>query len=127
VNLKVRERSIAIGGLDDLVAGRPDFSLVKKQLKPSDLTIILSHCPAFRDEIVKEKGVLKKDMVLSGHTHGGQVNFFGFAPYKPKGSGKYLSGWYEEEAPKLYVSKGIGTSILPIRFGSRAEASVFYI
>ena len=60
-------------------------------------------------------------MVLSGHTHGGQITFLGIAPFKPQGSGKYLKGWYKKSGPKMYISKGIGTSILPIRFGARAE------
>jgi len=125
VNVKGREVSIA--GMDDWVAGNPDFELVKKTLKPADLTIFLVHCPGYREVIEKQKGDLKIDFVLSGHTHGGQVNIFGFAPYKPKGSGKYLSGWYEESEPKLYVSKGVGTSIFPVRFNSRSEVAIFNV
>ena len=41
--------------------------------------------------------------------------------FKPKGSGKYLKGWYDKSNPKMYVSKGIGTSVIPIRLGARAE------
>jgi len=65
------------------------------------------------------------DLILSGHTHGGQVKLLGFIPYLPQGSGKYVSGWYLDQHKQLYVSKGIGTSILPIRFGARAEISIF--
>lgn len=81
----------------------------------------MSHCPEHRDIIAKEKGNLTIVLVLSGHTHGGQISFLGFAPFKPQGSGKYLKGWYKETEPKMYISKGVGTSILPIRFGARAE------
>ena len=49
------------------------------------------------------------------------ITFLGIVPFKPQGSGKYLKGWYKESEPKMYISKGIGTSILPIRFGARAE------
>jgi len=69
----------------------------------------------------KLKRNLVVDLVLSGHTHGGQITFLGIVPFKPQGSGKYLKGWYKEDKPKMYISKGIGTSILPIRFGARAE------
>ena len=65
--------------------------------------------------------------MLSGHTHGGQVKFLGFAPFTPQGSGRYLNGLYDDYEPKLYVSKGVGTSILPIRFGARAEIAIFDI
>lgn len=71
--------------------------------------------------IAREKGDLKIDLVLSGHTHGGQITFFGIVPFKPQGSGRYLKGWYKDTDPKMYISKGIGTSILPIRLGARAE------
>lgn len=127
INLQIKERNVCIAGLDDWVAGDPDFELVKQNLQPGDLTIFLCHCPGYRDRIAKQKGDLKIDFVLSGHTHGGQVNFFGFAPYKPRGSGKYLSGWYDEKEPKLYVSKGVGTSIMPVRFNSRAEGGIFNV
>ena len=81
----------------------------------------MSHCPEYRDIISREKRNINIDLVLSSHTHGGQITFLGFAPFKPRGSGKYLKGWYKQSEPKMYVSKGIGTSIFPIRFGARAE------
>jgi predicted MPP superfamily phosphohydrolase len=42
----------------------------------------------------------------------------------PNGSGNYTKGWYDTAIP-MYVSKGIGTSILPIRFASRSEIATF--
>ena len=68
---------------------------------------------------------IKADFILSGHTHGGQINLFGYVPFLPKGSGKYLKGWYDEKSPGMYVSKGIGTSIIPARFFARAEIAIF--
>lgn len=66
-------------------------------------------------------------MILSGHTHGGQIVLFGNVFFTPLGSGSYVKGWYENEHSRMFVSKGIGTSALPIRFGARAEATIFYI
>lgn len=119
--ISIRNRELSIIGIDDLVGGNADFRKATKNLKATETNIVLSHCPAHRDIIAKQKGNLKVDLVLSGHTHGGQINFFGLVPFKPQGSGNYLKGWYKESEPKMYVSKGIGTSILPIRFGARAE------
>lgn len=82
---------------------------------------MLSHSPEYRDHIIKEKGAFNIDVILSGHTHGGQIIFFGIAPITPEGSGSYLKSWYTKKNPKLYVSKGIKTSKIPIRFGARAE------
>jgi predicted MPP superfamily phosphohydrolase len=70
-------------------------------------------------------GLLSIDYVFSGHSHGGQLNIFGYIPNLPPGVGNYIKGWYKDKSPELYVSKGIGTSILPIRLGARAEIAVF--
>ncbi|PHS06375.1 MAG: metallophosphoesterase [Kordia sp.] len=119
--ITIHNREISIIGIDDFVGGDADFKKAVEDLKQTDTNIVLSHCPEHRDIISKEKGNLNIDLVLSGHTHGGQITFFGFAPFKPQGSGKYLKGWYKETEPKMYISKGVGTSILPIRFCARAE------
>lgn len=119
--ITIKNRDISIIGIDDFVGGTADFGKAIENLKETETTIALSHCPEHRDIITKQKGNLTIDLVLSGHTHGGQITFLGIVPFKPQGSGKYLKGWYEESEPKMYISKGIGTSILPIRFGARAE------
>lgn len=117
--------SISITGIDDFVAGKPDFPLAMRKYTAADHHIVLTHCPEHRDTIMKQMGDIPIDCVLSGHTHGGQVKFLGYAPYRPEGSGRYINGWYLDENPHLYVSKGIGTTALPIRFGSRAEIAIF--
>lgn len=119
--ISIRNREISIIGIDDLVGGNADFEKAMENLKETETNIVLSHCPEHRDIITKQKRDLDIDLVLSGHTHGGQITFLGIAPFKPQGSGNYLKGWYKESEPKMYISKGIGTSILPIRFGARAE------
>ncbi|UQD56622.1 metallophosphoesterase [Flavobacterium sp. K5-23] len=119
--ISIRDREISIIGIDDFVGGNADFIKAIENLKHTETNIVLSHCPEHRDIITKQKGDLEIDLVLSGHTHGGQITFLGIVPFKPKGSGNYLKGWYKESEPKMYVSKGIGTSVLPIRFGARAE------
>jgi len=122
---KLREKTFSITGVDDFVAGDPDIIEALKWYQPADYHIILNHCPQYTDQIRSAlSSNIKADLILSGHTHGGQVNLFGFCPYLPKGSGKYVKGWYDGN-PKMYVSKGIGTSIFPIRLGSRAEVAVF--
>lgn len=121
-----RNKSISITGIDDFLGGKADFKTAIKEYQKSDYHIILNHCPQYGDQI---SALIDKDthvdFILSGHTHGGQISFFGFAPFLPPGSGRYVKGWYNENVPKLYVSKGIGTSILPARFGARAEIAIF--
>lgn len=126
---RTKNREINIIGLDDLVHGHPDFEKCIEDIDKSLPTIVLNHCPAYREHIdlVSETQKIKPKLILSGHTHGGQITFFGEPFFTPFGSGDYVKGWYNNEISKMYVSKGIGTTRLPIRFGARAEASIFYI
>ena len=57
-------------------------------------------------------------IALFGHTHGGQVNFFGYSPFanlSPGVGSRYLSGWLEENRAAILVSNGVGTSGFPVR------------
>ena len=124
------DRSINVLGIDDLIGGQADFSKSVTTIKDNNLsTIILNHCPAYKNQIdlLNKTEKVNIKAIIAGHTHGGQVTFFGKKIYTPEGSGEYLKGWYENDESKMYVSKGIGTTILPIRFFARAEASIFYV
>lgn len=125
-SMECKGRKLSIIGVDDLVGGTPDFKKAISGIPPADVTITLAHCPKYRNLIAIEHDV-KTDLVLSGHTHGGQINILGFIPFKPHGSGDFVKGWYKEDYPHMYVSKGIGTSILPVRLGARAEVAVFSV
>ena len=108
------------------MGGKPNIIKAIENVTESNYHIILNHCPAYTDII---RALLpqnnKVNFILSGHTHGGQVNFLGWAPMLPPGSNNYVSGWYKNALPHMFISKGIGTSVLPIRFGSRAEIVLF--
>lgn len=122
----IRNKTISITGVDDYIAGNANIEAAIKDYKKSDHHIILNHCPQYSDSISRKLTQdINVDFILSGHTHGGQINIFGYIPFLPRGSGKYVKGWYNDNIPKLYVSKGIGTSIFPTRFGARAEIAIF--
>jgi hypothetical protein len=113
-------------GLDDLRGGAPNFKDALKGVDPMDRHLLLQHSPGYFDTL--HEGFLSgfsPRYMLSGHTHGGQVSLFGFAPVTPPGSGRYVSGWYERGEMKLYVSRGIGTILLPVRFMCPQEIAVF--
>ena len=144
-----RNTSISITGVDDFLGGNADINTALENYTESDYHIILNHCPQYSDRISETlsqsaRKNINLNVILSGHTHGGQINFFGFAPFLPPGSGKYVSGWYNavvdsqslvvsqhpqysSSKPVMYVSKGIGTSIFPVRLGARAEMAIFYL
>jgi len=127
--LKTKNREINVIGMDDYVYGSPDFIKATEGIEKSLPIVVLNHCPVYREEIdsLSISLNIKPKLILAGHTHGGQVTFFGKPFFTPYGSGEYIKGWYNNQISKMYVSKGVGTTNLPIRFGARAEASIFYL
>lgn len=58
---------------------------------------------------------------VSGHTHGGQIAPFGWVLWRPPGSGRFVAGEYSTRFGRLYITRGIGTSLIPMRIGARPE------
>ncbi|MCK9151608.1 metallophosphoesterase [Methanobacterium alcaliphilum] len=113
---------IRLGGVGDYNNGNQIQNATIKPVTTQDFVILISHNPDYFPEVVKSK----VDLVLSGHTHGGQVTFFGlWAPvvYSNYGN-KYRTGIIKEDNTTMIVSNGIGTVILPIRFFARPEIYV---
>ena len=115
-----------IAGIDDAMLGRPDISASMKEIPDHAFTIILSHAPDLADSI---SGQSTASMQLSGHSHGGQVQLPWLGPLitPPYGS-KYLEGSYQVSANhplELYVNRGLGTTRMPLRFGSIPEITLF--
>jgi predicted MPP superfamily phosphohydrolase len=120
-------KTVAVTGLDDFVGGKADMAKALEGHTACDLHVVLNHCPGYSGQLVSiTPDEVRLDLILSGHTHGGQISLFGWAPITPPGSGDFVKGWYDVGRVKMYVSRGIGTSVLPFRFMSRAEASLFY-
>ncbi len=84
--------------------------------------LLLTHSPEHLDDAPRRT---RFHQVLAGHTHGGQVRAGPFAPVLPPGSGRFVCGAYDTPVGPLWVSRGVGTSILPARFMCRPELPVF--
>ena len=126
--LSIRGKVLSISGVDDLIGGESDIRKATDGLAESDFHISLSHCPGYSGALVSSLArEIVPDLILSGHTHGGQVTLGGYAPFLPPGSGNYSAGWYDIGDSRLFVNSGIGTSLVPIRFMARAEFGVFDI
>ena len=121
LRLQHEGRPIAVVGLDDATTGNCDPKLAAAGAEGIPNVVALTHSPLARDEWQGPPPTF----MLAAHTHGGQVAFLGYAPARPAGSGRYVSGWYRDPPFDMYVSRGIGTSVLPIRFGARPEVAVF--
>ena len=111
---------IHLAGTDDALAAAPDFDRAVAGRTAGRPTVVLSHSPIAFPTIA----ALGVDLVLSGHTHGGQVRAGALGgPWLPKGSADYAHGWYAQGNTGLLVSTGLGWSLLPLRFGVPPEVS----
>lgn len=107
-------------GLDDPRAGQPDPERARAGVPAGAYTITLVHAPVIFDELVTHT-----NLVLAGHTHGGQVRLPFLPPlWLPGGTGDYVQGWYAKAGTRMYVSRGIGMSVLPVRFLCRPELTI---
>lgn len=101
---------------------------IKKALEGSgdNVTILLSHRPELI-KIYSDNGI---DLALTGHAHGGQVRlpFIG-ALYSPSQGilPGYTSGIYTEGGTKMFVSRGMGNGIVPLRFNDGPELAVLIL
>lgn len=116
-----RESSIALAGVDDPMAGRPDFHATLGGIKPGTFTILAGHNPDLADMV---PGELHVDLMLCGHTHGGQVRLFGRALVTETKNRNYVSGLTAGPNFPLYISRGLGVVGLPLRVDSEPELPV---
>lgn len=115
-------RNIVVGGVMDRSAEQSNVyyhadSKVLDQFKSGNFNIYLKHRPE-----LEEGEAAHFDLMLSGHTHGGQI--FPFTVLV-KLSNRYLAGLYElEGGSRLYVSRGTGSWGPPVRFGATPEITL---
>ena len=117
--LESEGQRLRIAGVDDLWAGKPDLNSELKDCRQDESAILLCHNPDFVEGITDSR----VGLVVSGHTHGGQIVFplIG-APRVPSRYGqKYLHGLVKTDATQVFVSRGVGTVTPPLRFYCRPE------
>ena len=123
--IAVGEERIRVGGVGDLWEDSQHLSATTSGVKDEDLAILLSHNPDYVESI----HTAAVDLVLSGHTHGGQVTVFGlWAPITNSDFGqKYRSGVVRTPSTTAIVSNGVGTVTPPLRFGARPEIILIHL
>lgn len=109
-------------GVSDIQQGRPRLEPGLGDANPTDLVLLASHSPDFAEKLPPEA----VDLVLAGHTHGGQITFFGrWAPFIGSDYGqKYRTGLVTTEATTVIVSNGVGSIPPPLRFFARPQIVV---
>lgn len=112
-------RGFALRGKRDYT-GVHDLDATLRQVTDRAPVILMAHEPDIFPEVPDRVA-----LTLSGHTHGGQVRFAGFAPIVPSKYGRrYVYGHIVEDGRNIVVSGGLGLSGLPIRFGATPEIVV---
>jgi predicted MPP superfamily phosphohydrolase len=109
-NQQSRVGDIHVAGLADVWTDQPDFTTITKEEEP---VIVLTHHPDVFPKIPSFAA-----LTIAGHTHGGQVNLPVIGrPVVPSAFGqRYAAGHVVEGGKHLFVTTGVGTSIIPVRF-----------
>lgn len=120
---------ISIVGVDDPYSGHADFESAFSGVDREGFIIMLAHCPS----AVEKAWEMGADLVLSGHTHGGQLRLPGIGVLwthtkvpTPLNDGLYFAaqaypGLPAKPEASLFVHRGVGTSKIPIRFLCKPE------
>ena len=118
-------RRLWIGGLRDASVrlARVEDAIPKATIRNGDPLILLGHEPDYADHVARVGGA---DLMLAGHSHGGQVRLPFLPPLMlPPLGKKYVEGLFRIGNTQLYVNRGIGTVGLPLRLDCPPEITVF--
>jgi len=114
-----RGASVWLCGVDDYMVGRTDLRSALRGSFPDEMKLLLAHNP----KILYRAARASVDLMFSGHTHGGQVKIRNedkrILPRR-----KFASGLYRRKDTQVYITRGIGTVVLPVRFGCPPEISL---
>jgi predicted MPP superfamily phosphohydrolase len=114
-----RDASIWLCGVDDFSAGQPDLRAALRGSFPDEMKLLLAHNP----KSLYGAARAKVDLMLSGHTHGGQIRLR-VEEKKILPRRKSASGLYRRQETQMYITRGIGTVVLPVRLGCPPEISL---
>ena len=114
-----RGASFWLCGVDDYMVGETDLRAALRGSFPDEMKLLLAHNP----KILYRAARASVDLMFSGHTHGGQVKIRNeekrILPRR-----KFASGLYRRKDTQVYITRGIGTVVLPVRFGCPPEVSL---
>ncbi|XDD48376.1 metallophosphoesterase [Leptospira sp. WS39.C2] len=126
LKIKRGNDSITLGGLGDFWEDHIPIDTVFKKTNSSQFRIAIGHNPDSAESYHTEK----IDLFIMGHTHGGQVRipFLNFSPVLPVKNQKFDMGLKKTKWDELvFISAGIGWSILPIRFNCPSEVPILIL
>jgi uncharacterized protein len=112
-----------LAGLGSAYFGRarPERAIPKAAVSGNEPVIVLAHEP----DILPNVARYNADLMLAGHTHGGQVRIPFLPPmHLPEFGRRYIEGMYRQGATQLYVNRGIGSVGVPLRLNCPPEITV---
>jgi len=120
--LRSRSGNLWIIGVDDLWWKADDIRAALRSVPSHDPKVLLCHNP-MGIRVAAAHGI---DLMLSGHTHGGQVwlPVVGSVYGRSKLGERFVQGWNRLGGTQIYVSRGIGKVLVPLRFGCPPEIAV---
>jgi len=120
VRIDAREEAFWLAGVDDTMVGLEDLSLSLAGARDDEFKLLLAHNPTILRRAVRAE----VDLVLSGHTHGGQVTLRPEKNRSGRPRRRILRGLGRRANTQIYVTRGLGTVVLPIRYGCPPEVSL---
>lgn len=119
LRFEARGATLWLCGVDDYMVGKTDLKSALNGSFPDEMKLLLAHNPI----LVRRAARAGIDLVLSGHTHGGQVKLRD-EDKRILPSRKLKNGLHRRKDTQIYITRGIGTVVLPVRFGCPPEISV---
>ncbi len=116
--IETRRGAFWLAGVDDYMVGKTDVPASLLGSYPDEMKLLLAHNPI----IFREAARLDVDLTLSGHTHGGQIRMRNteknIIPRRRK------AGLHKRRNSQVYITRGIGTVVLPVRYKCPPEISL---
>jgi uncharacterized protein len=117
-----------LAGVEDPVEGQPNpDAAIPSSIRnvPNEPVVLLCHAPDYVDNLLAQPAGQAISLMLSGHTHGGQICLPFVGPLGlPEMGRKYIKGWFRFGHLQLHVNRGIGTVNLPFRFNCPPEITL---
>jgi len=127
--IEINNSIIRLVGLEDIWVGSPDYSVLEKNdfNEQIDLSLLIAHNPDtiydIKDYCSEDKSCFHSDLMISGHTHAGQIRLPWLYKHIIPSAYGFNKGFYNIFETNIFVTPGIGNVVLPLRLFNFPEIS----